>query len=100
MGSQDQHRQNEPKTAAEARERAAALTAQADEHDREAGRYDSHDLREQAGHLRTLARQLDRQEQRAKNAQDAISVDAHRRRFREQHTPGGRPLTQSGGDAA
>jgi hypothetical protein len=100
VGSQEQHRAKQPETAADAREQAAALTAQADAADREAGRYSSHELREQAGQLRTLARQLDRQERRAKNERDAVSVDAHRRRFREQHTPGGRPLTQSGGDAA
>ncbi|MEV0209430.1 hypothetical protein AB0H97_29955 [Streptomyces sp. NPDC050788] len=99
MGSQDQHRGNEPQTAAEAREQAAALTAQADEQDREAGRYASHDLREQAGQLRALARDLGAKERREKTKRDAAAIDTHRRRFREQHTPGGRALTQDGGDA-
>ncbi|MFJ9536627.1 hypothetical protein ACIRPX_05150 [Streptomyces sp. NPDC101225] len=96
MGSQDQHRAKQPETAAEAREQAAALTAQADEQDREAGQYSSHELREQAGELRTLARDLARQERRTKSQHDHAAVQAVIDERRAARHPGG----MGGGDAA
>lgn len=77
MGSQDQHRPTEPKTAAEAREQAAALKEQADAADRDAGHQVSHELHEQIRALKQTARDLDRQERREKSRRDAASIKEH-----------------------
>ncbi|MFF0593188.1 hypothetical protein [Streptomyces antibioticus] len=77
MGSQDQHRQTDPTTAAEARERAAALKTQADAADIEAGHYTSHELREQIRALERQARDFDRQERRAKSRRDDAAIAEH-----------------------
>ncbi|MEU0219421.1 hypothetical protein ABZ281_31930 [Streptomyces sp. NPDC006265] len=88
MGSQDQHHENEPQTATEALERAAALTQQADTADREAGRYASHDLREQISTLKTRAADLRKQERKQQSKRDAVAIGAHRKVFQAQHTAG------------
>ncbi|WP_327662445.1 MULTISPECIES: hypothetical protein [unclassified Streptomyces] len=79
MGSQDQHRENEPQTAAEAFAKAAELEqAAADSSDRDAiaeQRGEASRLRHKAGLLRRDER---RQERREKTRKDAAAIDAMR----------------------
>ncbi|WP_108986959.1 hypothetical protein [Streptomyces coelicoflavus] len=72
MGSQDQHRQNEPQTSAEAYAKAAELKQQADAADQD----DAFDIRQQAADMRRHADDLKRQERRAKNRADSEKVEA------------------------
>ncbi|MEV5918947.1 hypothetical protein [Streptomyces sp. NRRL F-5527] len=89
MGSQDQHRETEPQTAADALARAAELRDRADAADRTAGHYASHELREEASHLTQRARQLAREERREKSRQDAAAIDAMVSRRRSERGFGG-----------
>ncbi|MCZ9341907.1 hypothetical protein NGM37_29515, partial [Streptomyces sp. TRM76130] len=88
---QDQQRETEPQTAADALARAAELTQRADAADREAGRCDSYDTRQEIARLKDHAHQLRRAERREKARQDAAAIDAMRRQ---------RHPSMGGGDAA
>ncbi|MGX1120678.1 hypothetical protein RKD37_006041 [Streptomyces ambofaciens] len=86
MGSQDQHRESEPQTAADALARAAELRDQADAADREAGRYVSDQTRQEISRLEGRALEIRREERREQSRKDAAAIDAMR--------------TSRGGDAA
>ncbi|MEU9641512.1 hypothetical protein [Streptomyces sp. NPDC048188] len=89
MGSQDQHRESEPQTAADALARAAELRDQADAADREAGHYASAELREEVSTLTQRARLLAREERREQSRQDATAIDAMVARRRADRGLGG-----------
>ncbi|MGA5108697.1 hypothetical protein [Streptomyces pseudogriseolus] len=89
MGSQDQHRETGPQTAADALARAAQLRDQADAADREAGRYASAELREEISTLKQRARLLAREERREQSARDAAAIDAMVSRRRADRGFGG-----------
>lgn len=88
MGSQDQHRQTEPQTAADALAKASELEQAADTLAREFAAEPAAELRRQAQEMRSRAAALQRHERRQKTKQDAVQVDAHRKVFTGQRTAG------------
>jgi hypothetical protein len=88
MGSQDQHRETGPQTAADALAKATELEQSADALARESGAEPAADLRRQAQEMRSRAAALQRHERQQKTKQDAVRVEAHRKVFTGQRTAG------------